>query len=49
MKNNPVFILIRAMRVYQWSKNLLIFAALVFAKEALEPAKILIVLQAFAS
>jgi 4-hydroxybenzoate polyprenyltransferase len=49
LKDNPVVTIVRAMRVYQWSKNGLLFAALIFAKEALDPGKIAIVLQAFAA
>ena len=49
LKNNPVVVAIRAMRVYQWTKNLLVFAALIFAKEAFDPQKFLIVLEAFAA
>ena len=49
MKNNPLFIMIRAMRAYQWTKNFLIFAALIFAKEAFEFDKVALVLQAFAA
>ena len=49
LANNPIVITIRAMRVYQWTKNVLVFAALIFAKEALHPDKLLVVLQAFAA
>lgn len=49
LANNPVVIVIRAMRVYQWTKNVLLFAALVFAKEAFHADKLLLVLQAFAA
>ncbi len=49
LKNNPIVVAVRAMRVYQWTKNLLVFAALVFAKEVFDPAKFLVVLEAFAA
>jgi len=39
--------LIKAMRAYQWSKNLLVFAALVFAKEFLDPSQVIKSLLAF--
>lgn len=40
---------IRAMRPYQWTKNLLLFAALLFAGELGDPWKVLISTGAFAS
>lgn len=49
LKNNPIVVAVRAMRVYQWTKNLLVFAALIFAKEVFDPAKFLLVLEAFAA
>lgn len=39
--------LFRALRVYQWSKNLVVFAALVFAREFLNAGNILISVGAF--
>lgn len=41
--------LFRALRVYQWSKNLLVFAALVFAQQLLYPEQVLRSLIAFAA
>lgn len=49
MQNNPVLVAVRALRAYQWSKNLLVFAALLFAKEAFDPSKIILVVEAFAA
>ena len=40
---------VRAMRPYQWTKNLLVFAALVFAQQAMNPALALVSLRAFAA
>lgn len=40
---------ILAMRPYQWTKNLLLFAALIFAAELGDPAKVWISFQAFAA
>jgi 4-hydroxybenzoate polyprenyltransferase len=39
--------LFRALRVYQWSKNLVVLAALIFAHQAQDPAQIGIALAAF--
>lgn len=47
LSSNPLVIFIRAIRAYQWSKNVLLFAALIFAKEAFVPEKVFIVLEAF--
>ena len=47
LKQNPVYVLIKAMRVYQWSKNLLLFAALLFSQQFLDPTQVGIVVQAF--
>jgi len=33
VKNNKLFVIVRALRMYQWTKNLLLFAALIFARE----------------
>ena len=38
---------IRLLRMYQWTKNLLVFAALIFAKQAFEPGQAWISLKAF--
>lgn len=40
---------LRAMRTYQWTKNLLVLAALVFAQQATAPGQVLKALVAFAS
>lgn len=39
--------LIRALRVYQWTKNFVVLAALVFAQQILVPGQVLLALQAF--
>lgn len=49
IKDNPIIVAVRALRAYQWTKNVLVFAALIFAKEAFDPAKLVLVLEAFAA
>jgi len=39
---------LRALRPYQWTKNVLVFAALVFAQDLGDPTKVLLALGAFA-
>lgn len=39
--------LIRAMRVYQWTKNFLVLAALVFAQQIMVPGQVALALEAF--
>jgi 4-hydroxybenzoate polyprenyltransferase len=46
---NRIIITLRALRVYQWTKNLLLFAALLFAKQAGDPAQVFIAIKAFAA
>lgn len=46
-KPNAIASLIQAMRVYQWSKNLLVFAALLFAVEVFHYDKLFISVLAF--
>jgi 4-hydroxybenzoate polyprenyltransferase len=46
-RQNPLIVLIQALRVYQWSKNLLVFAALLFAQEFFHTDKLLTSLLAF--
>ena len=41
------FYLIGALRPYQWTKNLIIFAALVFSKHLLDLSYLLIIIQSF--
>lgn len=48
-KQNPLVTLFRALRVYQWSKNLLVLAALIFARQLLVPEQVLRSLGAFAA
>jgi len=43
----PITTVIRALRMYQWTKNLLVLAALVFAQELLDPEKVLLSVMAF--
>jgi len=45
----PIVTVIRALRMYQWTKNLLVLAALVFAQELLDPEKVLLSILAFAA
>lgn len=40
-------ILIKALRIYQWPKNLLVFAALIFAEQLLDPLQVLRSIGAF--
>jgi 4-hydroxybenzoate polyprenyltransferase len=40
IRRNPLIVLVQAMRVYQWSKNLLVFAALLFAQEVFHADKL---------
>ncbi|MGD8818254.1 MAG: UbiA family prenyltransferase, partial [Acidobacteriota bacterium] len=42
-----MFELLRALRPYQWTKNVLVFAALVFAQDLGDPRKVLLALGAF--
>jgi len=42
-----IITLLKALRVYQWSKNLLVFVALVFAQQLQVPGQILRSLLAF--
>ncbi len=46
-RGNPLFMLIKALRAYQWSKNLIIFAALLFAQEVFHVDKLVTSLLAF--
>jgi 4-hydroxybenzoate polyprenyltransferase len=46
---NTAVVIFQALRVYQWTKNLLVFAALIFARQVLEPAQFLKSLEAFAA
>jgi len=46
---NTAVVVFQALRVYQWTKNLLVFAALIFARQVLEPAQFLKSLEAFAA
>jgi 4-hydroxybenzoate polyprenyltransferase len=46
-KRNAIVTLIQALRVYQWSKNLILFAALLFAQEVFHVDKLLTSLLAF--
>lgn len=48
-RSHPVVVLVQALRVYQWSKNLLVFAALLFAQEFFHADKLIISLLAFAT
>ncbi len=48
-KENPLVTTARALRVYQWSKNLLVFAALIFARQLLDPEQVLRSIGAFAA
>jgi len=47
--SNSITAAFRALRVYQWSKNLLVLAALVFAKQATVPGQVAKSLAAFAA
>lgn len=47
VRSHPLVVLIQALRVYQWSKNLLVFAALLFAQEFFHADKVLTSLLAF--
>jgi 4-hydroxybenzoate polyprenyltransferase len=49
VRSHPLVVLIQALRVYQWSKNLLVFAALLFAQEFFHADKVLTSLLAFAT
>ncbi len=44
-----ILILFRALRVYQWTKNLLVLAALIFAKQVLIPGQVAKSLEALAA
>jgi 4-hydroxybenzoate polyprenyltransferase len=44
-----LMLLVRALRVYQWTKNLLVLAALIFAQELTAPGQLLRSLAAFAA
>lgn len=44
---NKLYVLIKALRVYQWSKNLLLFAALLFSQRFMDLDQVWIVVQAF--
>lgn len=44
-----LIVIIRALRVYQWSKNLLVFAALLFAQQLQVPLQVFRSLEAFAA
>lgn len=46
---NKLVIIFHALRVYQWTKNLLVLAALIFAKQVMDPAQLLRSLAAFAA
>jgi 4-hydroxybenzoate polyprenyltransferase len=46
---NTAVVVFQALRVYQWTKNLLVFAALIFARQVLDPAQFLKSLEAFAA
>ncbi|MBI1320482.1 MAG: decaprenyl-phosphate phosphoribosyltransferase [Candidatus Hydrogenedens sp.] len=48
-RTNPVMVLIKGLRVYQWSKNLLLFAALIFAQEVFRPEQLVPSVLAFFS
>lgn len=49
MASNMFKTLVKALRIYQWSKNLLVFAPLVFAQQLQVPGQILRSLVAFAA
>jgi len=46
---NPAVVLIKGMRLYQWTKNLLLFAALIFAQEFFDAEKVALSALAFLS
>lgn len=46
---NRLLVWAQALRVYQWTKNLLLFAALIFAKEFTHPDKVFVATLAFAA
>jgi len=48
-RSNPIGVLIRGLRVYQWTKNLLIFAALIFAQEVFRAEQLIPSVLAFFS
>jgi len=47
MRSSPVALLVRAMRPRQWTKNLLVFAGIIFGERLLDPAARLQALGAF--
>jgi 4-hydroxybenzoate polyprenyltransferase len=48
-RRGPAGALLAAMRPHQWTKNLLVFAALIFAQRMFDPASVLLAVAAFAA